>query len=290
MKLKDFFTKRATQAKINDEAFTKFLETAPDAEIPDEIDTLLESHFMTAERAQSDKAVMSKARYEVYTAVDERLRPIISEVAKIDPSIAVEADEEKDTLRRLTKLAPALTKAYDKAKTTNVQETEKIKEYEKQQKELLEKITTINKEREEEKTSLSQKFESEKKSILLEHAVRGKINSIEFAEEHKPLRGAIEKLLMTELMGTNHLSVDERGQIVVSELENGVPKPKFNGNTQVTFDSVLEEKAAPYIKRNNAGGEGQKQQQQQRQTPPNQQPNSGQRPTLKEMQAAANAG
>lgn len=289
MKLKDFLSKRATQAKITDEAFTKFLETAPDIEIPDEVDGLLENHFMTIDRALADKGVMAKARYEVYTAVDERLRPIVSEVAKIDPALAVEADEEKDTLRRLTKLAPALGKAYDKAKSTNVQETEKIKEYEKQQKDLLEKISLINKEREEEKTTLSQKFESEKKSILLEHAVRGKINSIEFADEHKPLRGAIEKILMTEVMSTNHLSVDESGNIVVSVLENGVPKPKFNGNTQVTFESVLEEKAAPYIKRNNAGGEGPKQQQQQQRQPSNQQIPSGGL-TLKEMQRQANAG
>ena len=160
MKAKDFFTKRATQAKITDEAFTKFIEGLADQEIPDEIDALLETHFMTSDRAQADKGIMSKARYEVYTAVDERLRAIISEVAKIDPEIARESDEEKDTLRRLTKLAPALTKAYDKAKSTNVQETEKIKEYEKQQKDLLEKINAINKERETERTELSQKFES----------------------------------------------------------------------------------------------------------------------------------
>jgi hypothetical protein len=284
MKLKEFFQKRATQAKITDEAFTKFLETAADAEIPDEIDTLMEAHFMTPDRAQADKSIMAKARYEVYTVVDERMRAIISEVAKIDPALAVEADAETDTLKRLTKLAPALSKAYDKAKTTNLQESDKIKEYEKQTKELLSKITAINEDHEKEKTSMSTKFESDKKSILLEHAVRGKINGIELADEHKPLRDAIGKVIMTDIMGGNHLSLDDSGQVIVSVLENGVPKPKFNGNTQVTFDSVLEEKAKPYIKRNNAGGDGK--QPQQRQDPPKHQQPPG-KPTLKDMQRAA---
>lgn len=288
MKAKDFFTKRATQAKITDEAFTKFIETLGEQDIPDEVDALLEAHFMTSDRAQADKGVMSKARYEVYTAVDERLRPIISEVAKIDPEIARESDEERDTLRRLTKLAPALTKAYDKAKTSNIQETEKIREYEKQQKDLLEKITAINKERETERTELSQRFESEKKSILLDNALRQKINAIEFADEHKPLRDAIGKVIMTDLTGSNHLSLDESGNIVVSVLENGVPKPKFNGNTQVTFESVLEEKAKPYVKKNNGGGGGGGNPTPKPDPQRQQQPPAG-KMTLKEMQRAAAA-
>lgn len=291
MKVKEFFQKRATQAKLSDEAFTKFMESVPDFEIPDEIDAILETSFMTLDRALSDKTIMAKARHEVYHAVDERLRPIISEVAKIDPSAGPEADAEKDTLKRITNLAALISKGYDKAKSVNLQESEKIKEYEKQKTELLAKITSINEEHEKEKTSMSAKFESDKNSILLEHAIRGKINAIELADEHKPLRDAIGKVILTDIMGSNHLSLNESGDILVSTLENGVPKPKFNGNTQVTFDSVLEEKAKPYIKRNNGGGGGDdaKKQQQQRQSPPFQQQTTG-KPTLKEMQREANAG
>jgi hypothetical protein len=292
MKVKDFFSKRATQAKITDERITKFLEAiaSTDLEIPDEIDSLLEEHFLTRERAASDSKIVGKARAEAYDAMDERITQIIPLVKALDANLVVDVETEKDTLRKITKLGAALGKASEKFKSAGAGDSEKVKEYEKQVSELLEKIKTVNTERETEKTSLIQQFEGEKKDLHLNYVIRDKVNAIEFAEEHKPLRESLTRLIVEDLKKDSHLSLNDSGQIVVSVLENGVPKPKFNGNNQVTFESVLEEKAKPYIKRNNSGGDG-KQQQQRQQEPPRQQPTPGSgKLTLREMQAQASAG
>lgn len=288
MKVNEFFSKRQNQAKIDNEAFKKFLESLEKVEldVPDEIDKILEEAFLTRERATSDKGIMGKARAEAYDAMDERITQIIPLIKSLDGNLVVDIETEKDTLRKITKLGAALGKASEKFKAAGGQDSDKAKEYEKQINDLLEKIKVINQERETEKTSLTQQFETEKKDLLLNYALRDKINSVEFAEEHKPLRDSLTRVILEDVKKDSHLSLNESGQIVVSVLENGVPKPKFNGNSQVTFESVLEEKVKPYIKRNNANGDGKGQQQQQRQQPPRQDPPSG-KLTLKEMQRAA---
>jgi len=292
MKVKDFFSKRVNQAKITDESVTKFLEalSATELEIPDAIDAILEEHFMTRERAVNDPKVYGKGRAEAFDAMDSAITKIIPLVKGIDPNLVVDVETEQSTVQKIAKLGAALGKAHEKFKGAGAQESDKVKEYEKQMSELLEKIKSINAERETEKISLTQAFEAEKKDLHLNYVIRDKVNAIEFAEEHKPLRDALTRVIVEDLKKDSHLSLNDQGQIVVSVLENGVPKPKFSGNSPVTFESVLEEKAKPYVKKNNAGGGnngGGQQQQQHRQQPPQGQQQPSGRPTLKEMQRAA---
>jgi hypothetical protein len=293
MKVKEFFSKREKQAKIDNEAFKKFMESLDkvELEIPDDVEALLEEAFLTRERAGSDSKIMGKARAEAYDAMDERITKMIPLIKSIDGNLVIDIETEKDTLRKITKLGEALGKASDKFKSAGGQDTEKVKEYEKQVNDLLEKIKVINQERETEKTSIAEKFDNEKKDLVLNYALRDKINSIEFADEHKPLRDSLTRVILEDVKKDSHLSLNESGQIVVSVLENGVPKPKFNGNSPVTFESVLEEKTKPYIKRNNAGGNGNGggNPPAPRPEPPRQQPHSGGL-TLKEMQRQASAG
>jgi hypothetical protein len=251
MKLKEFFTKRGTQGKITDEAYTKFLETIQDSEIPDEIDGLLEEKFMTAERASTDSKIMGKARADVYSIVDERIKGILPAIEKVDKTLVIDIDAEKDTLKKISKLGPALDKVASKA--SNSEETEKVKELEKQKTDLLGKIKTLNDEKENEVKTLRDTFENEKKSIHLDIAMGQEFDKIDLAPEHKELSGAIKKIVLADLKAQSFYSLGESGQIDVSILENGVPKPKFKGNTQVTFKEELEEKVKPYIKRSTAG-------------------------------------
>lgn len=252
MKLKEFFTKRGQQGKITDEAFTKYLETIPDVDVPDEIDKVLEKAFMTTERALADSTIIGKARAEAYNAMDDRIAKIMQSVEKIDKTLVVDISNDKDTLAKISKLGPVLDKIAVKANGGEV--VEQVKELEKQKGELLERIKVINSEKDETVNELKKGFESEKKSIILDHALTQKISQIEFADEHKELRGAIVDIALAKLKKDNHLSLDESGNIQVSTLENGVPKPKFNGNTQVTFEQVLEDTVKPYVKKNNTGG------------------------------------
>ena len=289
MKVKDFFTKRGKQGNITDEEFTKFLEALDkvELEVPDKVDTLLEEQFLTRDRINSDPKIVGKLRAEAYDAMDDRITAVMQEIKKIDGNLVIDIETEKDTLKKITKLGLAVGKVADKAKGAGAEEGEKLKEKDKQIAEYLEKIKSINTEREAEKATLTQQFEAKEKDIVLNYALRDKINSIEFADEHKSIREAITKVVLTDLREGNHLSLNESGQIVVSTLENGVPKPKFNGNSQVTFESVLEEKVKPYIKRNNADPSGKDKPPvppRQPQTPP-----SG-KMTLREMQQAAAAG
>jgi hypothetical protein len=268
MKLKDFFSKRGTQAKIEDEAFKKFIETVPDFEVPEEIDATLETHFMTADKAITDKAIMNKARAEVYNIVDERITAVIPEIKKIDGGLVVDIETERDTLKKLTKLGQAVGKASEKLKTAGGQESEKIEEYKKEQEKLLKRISDNQSEWTTKETELKKNFDDEKKTLILDHALKQKIAKIEYADEHKELRGAIDDVVFHSLKKDNHLSLNESGDFVVSIMENGIPKPKFNGNTQVTFDQVLEEKVKPYVKKNNGGGKDKETPKHKKEVPP----------------------
>lgn len=249
MKLKEFFTQKGEQGKFKDDEYQKFIETLPDFEVPDEVTSKIEENFMTVERAKADKKVMGAARAEAYSIMDERIEGILPLIEKIDKTLVIEIAGEKDTLKKISKLGPALEKISTKA--SGASDTEKEKEYQKNIKEATDRYNTLQAEHEKNTSKLKSDFEEEKKSLNLEYVLRDKINKIEFADEHKPLRGAIQKLIISDLKDNNHLSLDESGEIVVSVLENGVPKPKFEGNTQVVFSKVLEEKARPYVKRNN---------------------------------------
>lgn len=280
MKPKEFFTKRGEQAKIKDEAYAKFVETLDksDIEIPDEVDKLLEKHFMTPERAKADKEIIGTARAQVYNIVDELIDDILPEVEKIDKILAVDISNEKDTLSKIKKLKPTLEKIATKANSANSEDSEKIKVYQEEQKNLLKKINEINTENEKKFSKMTNDFEEQKKTLILDHALKHRISQIEYAEEHKQLRGAIDKVIFSALKEENHLSLNESGDFQVSILENGVPKPKFNGNTQVTFDQVLEEKVKPYVKKNNSGAR-----EQPKETPKHNQPPSNTGGTLQDI-------
>lgn len=252
MKAIDFFTKRFKQGKIEDDATTKFLATLPaEMEIPDDIDKSLERVFMTADRAKADKDIIGAARAQVYNIIDEIMSTdIYPNLEKVDKTAVVDLSNDKDTLSKLKKLGPVLDKVSIKANGSD--STEKLKEYEKEQEKLLKRIADMNVDFTKKEGDQKKTFEEEKKTLLLDHALKQRLGKVDYAEEHKELRGAIDDVIFAALKKENHLSLNESGEFVVSIMENGIPKPKFNGNTQVTFDQVLEEKVKPYVKKNNS--------------------------------------
>lgn len=250
MKSKDLFKKLKDQGKIANDDYDKFVESVPEFEVPDTVFASIEDNFLTRERATADPKIVGKIRAEVFDAVDENLKGILP---VLDVFSASEIDKETDTFKKLKLFKKAIPDTIDKAKKANPDEAEKVKELNKQNAELLEKIAKINSEKEVEKTNLQKGFEEEKKSILLDWSLRDKLSKFTLADEHKDLREAITTLILTDVKGKEKLTLDEKGQIVViEEIVNGVPKPKFKGNDQVTIDELLAEKVKPYLKRNNA--------------------------------------
>jgi hypothetical protein len=246
----------------------------------------MEDNFLTRERVTSDPKLVGKIRAESYNAMDDRIKLLLPEVEKFDKYLVQEIDAEKDTLKKINKLGAGLTKINERLSSSGQKEDEKIKGLETQITDYLDKIKTINQERETEKVTLSNQFEEKEKDIILNYALRDKINSVEFADEHKPIREAITKVVLAELRDKNHLSLNEGGQIVVSTIENGVPKPKFNGNSQVSFEEVLEEKVKPYVKKN-TGGDGNGGGTPPKTPPKQQQQQQSARPTLRDLQGQA---
>lgn len=268
MKAKDWFLKKNTQAKIKNEDFDKFLEgIKEDQEIPDVWVNLFDENFLTRDRAAADFEISKKIKAESLNGVDEKFKAILP---LLDATDREALEKEINTYKKVESLPGAFQRVLDKLKTANPSNDEKIKEYEKTVSELAGKIKTINSERETEKTTLQKQFEEREKTMRVDWALQNKFGEFTFADEFsKPEdKKAIIELMMTKVKSGNTLALDDKGQILVQETVNGVAKPKYNGNDQVTIDSLLAEPLKPFLKKNNGdGGSGQQQQQRQQQAP-----------------------
>jgi hypothetical protein len=79
--------------------------------------------------------------------------------------------------------------------------------------------------------------------------------SFTLAEAYDKNRDAINKVILSELKGTNRLKLGTKdGQTSISVLdENG--EPRYNGNSPILINQLLEEKYKPFLKQSNADGE-----------------------------------
>ena len=251
MKLKDYFVKLKEQGKIDNEDFNTFLETVPDAELPETVYAAIEENFLTKDRALNDKSIGGKIRSEVYDSVDAALHEILPSLNVFN---AKDISEEKDTFKKIKLFKTGVNESLEKAKTTGTPDNKVQEQQAKTIEELTEKIKTINTEYDNKVKEITENHTKEVAKKELNHALMSKINAYTFADEYSdPKRKeAATKFILLELESAgNHLSLKD-GQIVVSEVQDGVPKPKFNGNEQVTIEKLLEPAVDPFIKRNAA--------------------------------------
>lgn len=254
MKLKDHYQKLKEQAKIDkNEALDKFIETAPDIDIPDPVIAVIEENFLTRERAKTDKEIHSKIKAEVYDGVDATISSMFSLISVED---AQKVGAETNTHNKIAMIKKAVEGSLEKAKTANPDSNKKVEELEKSLRTLAETKTAADAENEKKLNDLKAAHATEIKKKEIDNILMGKISQIELAKEFSENPEVKKGVINTILSGITKetLNFDEKGQLIVQEIENGVAKPKFNGNDLVTVDKLLETASAAYIKRNNGKG------------------------------------
>lgn len=260
MKYKDYFLKLKEQGKIKNEEYDKFVETVPDGEMPDTIFPILESTFLTIDRAASDKSVKAKIKSDLLDPIDNDLKTMMKHLPAED---VIEIERAESTYKKMELLREALPKAITKASKAPSDEEAKKKLQESQAAihELTEKFTKLNSERENEKKTLQSDYENKIKGFRLDTHLESLANSYTFADVFKDARPKLTKAILGEIKAKNRLDlVEKEGELDVHILdENGAPR--FDGNTPVTISSLLEPEFKPYLKVNNAD------QQQQQYTP-----------------------
>lgn len=252
MKAKDFLKKITEQGKINNEDFNKVLETFPDVELGEVFPNLFQENFLTMERAIADERVNKKIRAEVLNAVDENIKKVLP---FIDAKDREEIEKEVSSYKKIALLEKAIPNLVNKAKTDNPNTAEELKLANKKLQDLADSITVMKSEHAEELKKAQTVHEAEKVTMKVDWDLHERITGLTLADEFTdPERKKATINVIKQLVKAgNDFNYDDQGQLRVYENKNGVPTLKFNGNDQVTIDSLVTSAASPFIKRNNAG-------------------------------------
>lgn len=255
MKIKDYFLKQKEAGKISNEAYDKFLETVPEGEIPDEIFQVLDSTFLTPERAITHKDVAGKLKVQTLNPIDAEFKNMM----KFLPADSViEIEREQNTYKKSEMITAAIEKAISKAaKAPNDEEAKKkLQELQSANQEMLAKFEKLNSERENERNTLKSDYEKQIKNFKLDNELEKRANSYTFAEAYGETRDTITKALLSEIKAKNKLELVEKdGAFDISILdEHGSPRFENNGNTPVTIKSLLDAPFKPFLKLNNTEG------------------------------------
>jgi len=273
MKFKDFFTRLIKeQAKINNADFDKFIESAPDADFPDALIPEFENHFMTIERAQSHPEVNKKLRYQILKPVEDRVQSLLETIEKIDSPTAAQLSKimrttdsgqvVPDTYKLLEGIRdafPEIIKKQTKVTTTDEELKKQLTSKEQAISELMEKFNKVENDYKTKEKTIATEYENKYRSYKLDNLLEKRANKFTFAEQFEgaDVRELLTKAKLDKLKGGNILQLVENNgkedvQVFIAG-PDGNPTPKFNGNTPVTIDALLEEEFKPYIKQSNAG-------------------------------------
>jgi hypothetical protein len=249
MKLKAHFTKQKTQSKIENEDFNKFIEAIPeDMEIPDIAVNLLDENFLTRERASADKDVIKKIRAEALNGVDKQIKDILPILNSTDRE-AIE--KEENTFKKVELLKGSFENSIKAIKDSNPDASADLKEAKKFAADLQEKLKNLNLEKQNQETALKAQYEQEKKGLQLNWTLDRKFADYELGDEFKPLRDTVFTGIIEKIKKDHLLELDERGNIQI--LDSSTKQPKYNGNDQVTIDSLIADPLKPFLKKNNTG-------------------------------------
>lgn len=264
MKYKDYFLKLKEQGKIKNEEYDKFIETVPEGEMPDAIFPILETTFMTLDRAVADKSVKARLKSDHLDPIDNDLKAILKFMS---PDDIIEFERAEGTYKKMELMKEAIPKAIAKAsKAPNDEEAKKkLQESQAAIHELTEKFTKLNSEREAEKKTMQSDYDNKIKGFRLDQHLESLSNTYTFADVFKDARPKLTKAILNEIKQKNKLDlVEKEGELDIHILdENGTPRFEGNGNTPITISSLLEAEFKPYLKVNNTEGQQQQNQQQQ---------------------------
>lgn len=283
MKSKDFFKKLKSDGKINQAEYDGFIDAVPEFDIPDKAVEAFESSFMTAERAITHPEVNSKLRAELLDPVDRDIAKLLEHDLKdyIPHEEVSRLKGEKSTYKKVGGLGPAVLEAIKKLKTspsTDEDTKKKLKTLEESNQELIGKIESINKEYSTKEETIKSEWEKKFHDYRLDGELEKMSNSFIFAEGFEEKRPSITKVTLADLKGQHSLSIGEKdGQFAINVLDKE-GKPKFNGNSPVTINQLLEEAYKPFIKKNNSDDKS-KEQNRETRTPVDQQNQNTQRRT-----------
>jgi hypothetical protein len=270
MKLKDFFAQLKTQGKISHEEYDKFLESDLQ-EIPDAAVKAFEERFMTPERASTHPEVVWKLKAQALNPLDNDIKKMLETVEGIDKYTAMEIAKHvrqtkegdvADTYKQFQALTAALPKLIDKVKVAPNDEEAKAKltAQKKLIDDLTEKFSGVEKEKEDWKKNIETEYGKREKNYRVDGLLEKMVNSYTFAEAYEQNRPLLTKALLGEIKSSNLFDIAKKNEddvLEVYELKDGVMSPKFNGNTPVTVQSLLDEKFKPLLKQNGVESEKQ---------------------------------
>jgi hypothetical protein len=218
--------------------------TKLDTELPAEFDTKFTANYLTRERAKNDDEIISevtkKSNKNALTAVDEQIKELL-------PFISAE-DQQKinstfSTTDKLKLLKPAFDEAVKKVKGKAA--TEDIAKIES------EWSAKLKASQDQHKAEIN-KFIADTEQKDFEGTVINKFSAYNLTKEFTPLRPDLSKMAILSLQQKGYKFQKENGQIVVREEKDGILRDVYKGETKVTFDSLLDEFATPFIAKSNA--------------------------------------
>jgi hypothetical protein len=271
-KSKEFFALLKEQGKINNPKFDELIDKLPDFEIDSEAVSAFENSFMTVDRAVTHQDVNRKIKFETLNPINKDLEKIIQVVASIDKTsadrlesltrdlgVGSQGQRVPDTYKRMEFLTSSLGELFNKVKTAPAGGDEELKkELAKKDQTIQEALQKLSNSEKEFKGLLTQKeteFETKLHDYKLDSELQKMAGSFTLAEAYDKNRDAINKVILSELKGTNRLKLGTKdGQTSISVLdENG--EPRYNGNSPILINQLLEEKYKPFLKQSNADGE-----------------------------------
>lgn len=260
MKSQQFFNQLKTQGKINSAEWDTFVGTVPEFEIPDTAIKAFEDNFLTRERALADSMIHGQIRALSLNPIDNDIKKLIQIIEPLDKDLAgaiskLSRDPQgqvPDTFKQMEQFTKSLPSIFEKLKTSSGDEDfkKKLKEKDLTIQELTDKFTSVKNEYENKEKALQGDFENKMTEYKLDSELAKLANSYTLAEAYAKNKDSLHKMILQELKSSNKLQLgDKEGQTMIQILdEHG--KPRFNGNSPVTINSVLDEKFAPFLKQN----------------------------------------
>jgi len=251
MKLKDFLTKMKTDGKINLPEFEEYLKTAPDAEIPYVVTRAIEENFMTLDRAAAHKDIHGRIKREVLDPVDNEMNDIVDQLKDyIDSADTLKADPNTyNKIKNLKKSLPDIIKKAKGSPVTDDETKKKLVDYEKTIQEFGDKFTQAQKEYNAKLKETDTGWETKFHDYKLHSELEKLSNKYTLAEAFEETRPAITEVNLTKIKQSNRLKLGEKDGRPVIFVNDEHDKPKYNGNTPVTVDSLLDEAYKPFLKK-----------------------------------------
>lgn len=257
MKGKDAFLKLKEQGKIESPEYENFLNSIPDFEFPEPVFQALEDKFFTIERAKADPTIQSHYKAQTLNGVDAWIAEGVKD--QMWPSSIL---EEKDTFKRLKMIRGEVTNEIQRLKNKpgDTDKDKKITDLSATVDQLTQKINSMTSEYNESREGFEKDYRNKVEALELDYAIRGQADQYIYADEYTnspEIKEVVRAAVIKKIKDGGFFSLKD-GQIKVWENESRT-SPKLQGNSEVTFKSLLDKAVEPYIKKNNgAATQGQK--------------------------------